>query len=93
MAKRWDLEEKMLIEVFGCSPVDKRIIEAFPGKDKEIVRSAFYHDGNGVEMALIEIFGCISLSNIIDLGAGRGAKKAQAPVVAEYHPTLAVGIA
>jgi hypothetical protein len=93
MAKRWDLEEKMLIEVFGCGSVGKRIIEAFPGSEKEAVHSAFYHQGNGLEMALIETFGCISLDKVINLDVGRDMKKAQVPVMIEDHPPLVVGLA
>ncbi len=92
MAKRWDLEEKMLIEVFGCGLVEKRVIEAFPGKEREIIPSAFYHDGVGLEMALIETFGCISLDKVINLDVGRDMKQAQLPVMIEDHPPLVVGL-
>jgi hypothetical protein len=93
MKTRYELEEKMLIEVFGCGSAEKRIIEAFPGKEREVVHSAFYHNGNGLEMALIETFGCISLDKVINLDVGRDMKKAQLPVMIEDHPPLVVGLA
>lgn len=93
MAKRWDLEEKMLIEIFGCGTVENRVIEAFPGKEKDAIYSAFYHDGNGLEMALIEIFGCVPLDKVINLDVGRSAKKTQHTVTLEDTATMVVGLA
>jgi len=93
MKTRWDTEEKTLIEVFGCGSVENRIIDAFPGKEKEFIHSAFYHNGNSMEGALIEMFGCISLDKVINLDAGRDMKKARLPIILEDPTALVVGLA
>ncbi len=93
MKTQYALEEKMLIEVFGCGSVDKRIIEAFPGKERRVVHSDFYHEGNGLEMALIETFGCISLDKVINLDINREMKRARLPVMIEDPTTMVVGLA
>lgn len=93
MKTRWETEEKTLIEVFGCGSVDNRVIEAFPGKEKDVIHSAFYHNGNGMEGALIEAFGCISLDKVINLDIGRDMKKARLPIIFEDLSTLVVGLA
>ncbi|OPY77199.1 MAG: hypothetical protein A4E64_01193 [Syntrophorhabdus sp. PtaU1.Bin058] len=93
MKTRWDTEEKALIEVFGCGSVENRVIEAFPGKEKDFIHSAFYHDGNSMEGALIEMFGCISLDKVINLNKGKGMKKARLPIILEDPTALVVGLA
>lgn len=93
MKTKWDTEEKVLIEVFGCGSVENRVIEAFPGKEKDFIHSAFYHDGNSMEGALIEMFGCISLDKVINLGVGKDMKKASLPIILEDPTALVVGLA
>jgi hypothetical protein len=93
MKTRWDIEEKTLIEVFGCGSVNNRVIEAFPGKERDVVHSAFYHDGNSMEGALIATFGCVSLDKVINLDVGRDMKKARLPIIFDDLSTLVVGLA
>jgi serine kinase of HPr protein (carbohydrate metabolism regulator) len=91
MTTRWDLEEKRIIEVFGCSTGNK-VIEAFPGQDRKVVKPAFYLDGR-IEEAIIEAFGCISFEKVINLGANRELKKIQMPVTLDGPTELVVGLA
>jgi len=56
--------EKTIIEVFGCAPLKESVITLFAGRDK--IGSDFYLNDNKKEIALIEIFGCISFDKIIN---------------------------
>ena len=42
MAKKWNYDEKMLIEIFGCASLNKNIIEFSGYKGTEIYKSDFY---------------------------------------------------
>ncbi len=81
MARKWEPEEKALIEVFGCVSLDNRVIEFSGSKGKEIIKSDFYLDGNTMEGMLIETYGCISLDKIINIDASRDKKKVEVPLV------------
>ena len=83
MAKKWDIEEKTLIEVFGCVSLDNRVIELSGSRGRKVIKSDFYMDGNTMEGALIETFGCISLDKIINIDASRDKKKAELPLMKE----------
>jgi hypothetical protein len=83
MAKKWELDEKTLIEVFGCVSLNDRIIELSGSKDKKMIKSDFYLDGNAMEGVLIETFGCISLDKIINIDVNRDKKKAELPLTNE----------
>lgn len=83
MAKKWELEERMLVEVFGCVSLDSNIIELSGSKDKKMIKSDFYLDGNTMEGMLIETFGCISLDKIINIDVNRDKKNMELPLVEE----------
>ena len=93
MAKKWDFDEKMLIEVFGCTSLDRNVIELSGNRSREMFRSDFYLNGNTIEGMLIETFGCISLDKIINIDSTRDRKKVQLPLVQDDISTMAVGIA
>ena len=85
MAREWSLQtvtnlkfremEKMLIEVFGCIPVDfKRVIRLDIRKGRPMALPEV--NLGSMEKTIMEIFGCISPDkHVIEFDAGKNKKK------------------
>ena len=93
MAKKWDYDEKILIEVFGCASLDKNIIELSGYKKSEMYKSDFYLNGSTLEGMLIETFGCVSLDKIINIDVSRERRRIELPLTQEELPGIVVGLA
>lgn len=93
MAKKWDYDEKMLIEVFGCASLDKNVIELSDYKKREMYKSDFYLNGNTMEGLLIETFGCVSLDKIINIDVSKDKRRIELPLAQEELPGIVVGLA
>lgn len=93
MAKKWNYDEKMLIEIFGCASLNKNIIEFSGYKGTEIYKSDFYLNGNNMEGMLIETFGCVSLDNIINIDISKDKRMVEMPLVQEELRGIVVGLA
>ncbi|HBA55030.1 hypothetical protein [Syntrophorhabdus aromaticivorans] len=85
--------EERLIEVFGCLPLNDRVIWLDGGAERKKIESDVYPDI--MEERLIEVFGCSPLSDrVIRLDGGAERKKAaQLPVVRGKPFARVAGIA
>lgn len=99
MARLWEIErekidsrtqEGMLIEIFGCFPLNDTVITLYSGKDK--IKSDFYLNGNIMEAAIIETFGCVSLDKIIKLDMNKEREDASYRPYNELYDARVVGI-
>jgi len=99
MARIWEIEkekidsrtqEGMLIEIFGCFPLNDTVITLFSGKDR--IKSDFYLNGNVMEAAIIETFGCVSLDKIIKLDMNKEKEDVAYSTYKELYNARVVGI-
>lgn len=93
MAREWSLQtvtslkfremEKILIEVFGCIPVDyKRVIRLDIRKGRPMVLPEV--NLGSMEKAIMETFGCIPPDkHVIELDSGRDRKKVIVRIIHE----------
>ena len=68
----------MLIEVYGCMPLNDRVINLYANRDAKRVRSDFSTGDHSMEGMLIEVYGCMPVSDrVINLYASRDRKRVQ----------------
>ena len=88
MARAWGSESKssrngrtlegMLIEVYGCMPLNDRVINLYANRDAKRVRSDFSMGDHTMEGMVIEVYGCMPVSDrVINLYASRDRKRVQ----------------